>query len=388
MRTPHVISALVAAFTLPFAVSAMAAQDAVAQIRPHALDMPAAVFARTASCCEGRTPAEGAQPDQRHPLPSGTADTHPDPQAPAGPPSHHSPRSPREPQAAPQPHPHQDQDQHQHQRPEHPHHPPPTGPVQPAGEGETHSPHPSPHTPPVESPYPPHIRPLTDADRQAAFPDVGGHTVHDQTIHYLVLFDGLEWQTGAGESSAHWDANGWVGGDLSRFWFRTSGEMTRGDLHEAGVDLLYGRAVAPWWDVVVGLRQDVRPGPARTWAAIGIQGLAPYWFEVAATAYLGSGGRTWLRVQTEYELLATNRVILRPSVALDVHGAADPERGIGAGLSTLEAGVRVRYELRRELAPYAGILWHRTFFGTADAARASGDGAGGASFVFGLRAWF
>lgn len=427
MRVPHVICALVAAVTLPVAVSAVAAQDALAQLRPHARDMSAAVLAGVASCPERHTPAEGAPRAQRpeaphqrqsltaadaasealaafclqqpgsqatsqhesghHHLPSSTTGAHPDPQAHAGPSSRPEPRSPREPQGA------------QQQRPERPHHPQPNDVVQPAGEGhvtghpaqqppETHSPHPPQHTPPVESPYPPHIRPLTDADREAAFPDVRGHTVHDQVIHYLVLLDGLELQTAAGESRAHWDANGWVGGDLSRFWFRTSGEMTRGDLHAAGVDLLYGRAIAPWWDVVAGLRQDIRPGPARTWAAIGIQGLAPYWFEVAATAYLGSGGRTWLRVQTEYELLATNRVILRPSVALDVHGAADLERGIGAGLSTLEAGVRVRYELRRELAPYAGILWRRTFFGTADAARASGDAAGGASLVFGLRAWF
>ncbi|MEZ5318133.1 MAG: copper resistance protein B [Vicinamibacterales bacterium] len=231
------------------------------------------------------------------------------------------------------------------------------------------------------------IPPVTDEDRKAAFPDVDGHTVHDNAINYFVLFDQLEWQADGSERGASWDTRGWIGRDLDRFWFRTDGHADGGRVGDAYADLLYGRAIARWWDVVAGVRQDVRPGPARTWAAIGIQGLAPYWFEVEGTAYVGTGGRTHFRFEGEYELLLSNRLILQPLVEIEVYGKSDPERGIGTGLSQVDAGLRVRYELRRELAPYLGVTWDRKFFGTADAARAAGERTGGARFVVGLRFW-
>ena len=111
-----------------------------------------------------------------------------------------------------------------------------------------------------------------------------------------------------------------------------------GDLAEAQAHAPYGRAIHRWWDVVAGVRQDFRPGPARTWAAVGVQGLAPYWFEVEATAYIGESGRTHFRFETEYELLLTNRLVLQPLVELEIYGKSDPERGIGAG----EVGERDR----------------------------------------------
>lgn len=235
---------------------------------------------------------------------------------------------------------------------------------------------------------PPSIPPLTDEDRRVAFPDVMGHTVHDNAINYFVLFDQLEWQAGGGVRRMNWDTTGWIGRDLDRFWFRTDGDGEDGGIADAYADLLYGRAIARWWDVVAGVRQDVRPGPARTWAAVGIQGLAPYWFEVEATAYVGAGGRTHFRFEGEYELLLTNRLVLQPLMELEVYGKADPERGIGAGISTADAGLRLRYEFRREFAPYLGVTWQRKFFGTADAARAAGEETGGARLAVGLRFWF
>jgi copper resistance protein B len=235
---------------------------------------------------------------------------------------------------------------------------------------------------------PPYIPPLTDEDRRVAFPDVAGHAVHDNAINYFVLFDQLEWQAGGGVRGVSWDTTGWVGQDLDRFWFRTDGDGEDGGIADAYADLLYGRAIARWWDVVAGVRQDVRPGPARTWAAVGIQGLAPYWFEVEATAYVGAGGRTHFRFESEYDLLLANRLILQPLVEVEIYGKSDPERGIGAGLSSADIGLRVRYEFRRELAPYVGLTWQRKFFGTADAARAAGEGTGGARLAVGLRFWF
>jgi copper resistance protein B len=246
------------------------------------------------------------------------------------------------------------------------------------------------HRQPAEqTTYPPFIPELSDEDRAAAFPKLNGqHAVHDEGVHYFVLFDQLEWQGGSGGNGFSWDNKGWIGKDIDRFWFRTEGEAEDGDLGSAQVHAFYGRALARWWDLVAGIRQDMRPGPARTWAALGIQGLAPYWFEVEATAYFGEGGRTHLRLETEYELLLTNRLILQPLVEIELYGKEDPERGLGAGLSTIESGLRLRYEFRREFAPYIGVALERTFFGTRDLARAHGDATGGTRLVLGIRTWF
>jgi copper resistance protein B len=241
---------------------------------------------------------------------------------------------------------------------------------------------------PTPSELPPGIPPVTDADRAAAFPQVEGHAVHDRAVHSFVLFDRLEWQAAGGGSGGQWDSSGWIGRDLDRLWFRTEGEGEDGRIGGADAHVLYGRAIARWWDVVIGIRQDVRPGPAQTWTAIGVQGLAPYWFEVEATAYVGASGRTQLRLESEYELLLTNRLILQPRAELDFYGKSDPGRGIGAGLSTAEAGLRLRYEIRRELAPYVGLEWSRTFFGTADFARDSGESSAGPRLAAGVRLWF
>jgi copper resistance protein B len=261
---------------------------------------------------------------------------------------------------------------------------PPAPPAPP----QEHAGHEAPSQKP-QSPAPHGLPPITDEDRKAAFPELHGqHTVHDDAIFTYVLFDQLEWQAGDGASGLSWDNKGWVGGDINRFWFRTEGEAEDGDLADAEAHALYGRAIARWWDLVVGVRQDMRPGPARTWAAVGLQGLAPYWFEVEATAYVGESGRTHFRLESEYELLLTNRLVLQPLVELDIYGKSDPERDLGAGLSSMDAGLRLRFEVRREFAPYVGVTWNRKFFGTADLAKAEGEGTSSTRLALGVRVWF
>lgn len=246
---------------------------------------------------------------------------------------------------------------------------------------------PEPAEKPVEKPKEP-IPPLTDADRQAAFPrELAGHAVHDNAINFMVLFDQLEWQ-GGGNGGGNWENTTWVGGDRTRLWLRAEGESEDGRLESAFVDAMWGRMFARWWDMVAGVRQDFRPGDPQTWVGAGVQGLAPYWFEVEATAYVGAGGRTHARLEAEYELLVTNRLILQPLVELEMYGKADPERGIGRGLNTVETGLRLRYEIKRQFAPYVGVTWQRKFFGAADLARASGEEAGKARLAFGVRTWF
>lgn len=260
----------------------------------------------------------------------------------------------------------------------HQHHPPPPPPAAPA------EPAPPPPEPSAPATLPAFIPPVTDADRAAAFPDVEGHTVHDDAVTTFVLVDQLEWRRSDGFG---WENEGWVGKDLNRVWFRTQGEGDAGRLDAAEVHVLVGRPISPWWDVVAGVRQDVGDFRPQTWAAIGLQGLAPMWFDIEATAYIGGSGRTSFRFDAEYELLVTNRAILQPTLEVDVAGRADRQRGVGAGLSTVEAGLRLRYELRRELAPYVGVTWSWKAFGTADMARQAGEDTSRTRLVVGLRTW-
>jgi copper resistance protein B len=235
---------------------------------------------------------------------------------------------------------------------------------------------------------PPFIPVLTDEDRKAAFPDVGGHAVHGSGANYYVLLDRVEWQTGDGATGLSLDTRGWIGSDVDRLWLRGAGDGEEGHLGQAHAHVLYGRHFSRWWDFVAGIRQDFDPGPARTWAAIGVQGLAPYWFEVEATGYVGPSGRTLARFEVEFDLLLTNRLVLQPLVEVELSGRSDPERGLGAGLTTTDAGFRLRYEVRREVAPYVGVTWNRKYGKTAEFAEAAGKDPGGPRLVTGLRLWF
>jgi copper resistance protein B len=261
---------------------------------------------------------------------------------------------------------------------QHEHHPPPAAPPTAATAPAPATPAPAP-----AAPLPASVPPLTDADRQAAFPDAGGHPPHGESTYAYALVDRLEWQSGNGLA---WDVKAWAGGDRDRLWLRSEGERDAGRFRAGHAHLLYGRAISPWWVLVAGMRQDVQPRSA-TWAAVGIQGLAPYRIGLEATAYIGGHGRTALRLEAEHELLVTNRLVLQPLVELEAFGKDHPERGAGAGLSSIEAGLRLRYEIRRELAPYVGVTWRRTFFGTRDLAEASGDPASHARLTIGVRVW-
>lgn len=228
---------------------------------------------------------------------------------------------------------------------------------------------------------------LTDADRAAAFPPVGGHAAHDRGIHSYWLADRLEWQD-TDEAALAWEGLAWIGGDVDRVWLRSEGETEDGRVEHANVEVLYGHAVTAWWDVVAGVRHDFGEGPSRTWAAFGVQGLAPYKFEVEATAYVGDGGRTAASLEAEYDTLLTNRLILQWTAEANLHGKDDPARGIGSGLSTVEAGARLRYEITRRFAPYVGIEHERAFGGTADLRRDAGHAVDETRLVAGVRFWF
>lgn len=233
------------------------------------------------------------------------------------------------------------------------------------------------------------IPPLTDADRAAAFPPgMHGHELHGSPVNSYFLFNRLEASGADSGGGQAWEATGWIGGDVDRLWLRSEGERENGKTESADFELLYGHAISPWWDFVAGVRQDFKPGEAQTFAAIGVQGLAPQKFEVSAMAYLGERGQTAARLEAEYELLLTNRWVLQPLVEVELFGKDDPLRHVGAGLSTAEVGLRLRYEITRQFAPYVGVVHEHAFGGTADYRRAHFEKADETRLVVGLRAWF
>jgi copper resistance protein B len=236
------------------------------------------------------------------------------------------------------------------------------------------------------------LPPVTEDARAAAFPDVAATDMHAHMEHdpltATLLAEQFEGQAGSGDDVLKWDATGWVGHDMNRLWLRTEGERPSGRSGEARTELLWGRPVTAFWDLLAGVRHDVGPGPARAYAAFGVQGLAPQWFHVEATAYLGESGQAGLRLQADYDWLFTNRLILAARAEAQAWGEDDEPVRIGSGVSTGSAGLRLRYEIRREFAPYLGIEWQALFGDTADFARAAGEERRDTRVVAGVRFWF
>lgn len=179
-----------------------------------------------------------------------------------------------------------------------------------------------------------------------------------------------------------------LGGAYNRLVIKAEGEVSNGKLQESRTEVLWGHAIATFWDTQLGVRVDNGVGPDRGWLAFGVQGLAPYWFEVDATAYVGDQGRTAFRLGAEYELLLTQKLILQPRVELNMYGKSDTGRGIGSGLAETQAGVRLRYEFSRQFAPYIGVERASKFGQTADLAREDGEKSGVTRWVAGVRFWF
>lgn len=204
----------------------------------------------------------------------------------------------------------------------------------------------------------------------------------------LLRIDELETVNGDAGRAVAWDGSISWGGPFDRVWLASEGERAQGGEIEQETSLFWSHAVSRWWDTTLGVRQDREDGERRNWVAAGVRGLAPYWFETEATAYVGTSGRSMLRLKGEYELLITNRLILQPQVEAELFGKDDPERHVGSGLSEVTAGVRLRYEVRREFAPYVGVEWSRKFGATADYARDDGEGVEDTRLVAGVRIWF
>ncbi|MCX7512196.1 copper resistance protein B [Frateuria sp. STR12] len=199
--------------------------------------------------------------------------------------------------------------------------------------------------------------------------------------------DQLEFFDDRAGRGLQWDIQGGYGGDIDKLWLRTEGERRGGRLVHGDAEVLWSHAVAAFWNTELGVREDLGEGPNRHWAAFGIQGLAPYWFELQLTGYMGPHGRTAARLRAEYELLFTQRLVLQPELEVNAYGKADPARGLGSGVSDATLGLRLRYEIGRQFAPFLGVEWTRRFAGTAESARSRGESPSERRWVAGVRLW-
>ena len=212
---------------------------------------------------------------------------------------------------------------------------------------------------------------------------------HGSIVTSKVLIDQLEARIRNGRDGYFLNAEGWYGGDINKLWLKTEieGDFRRKP-EQAEFQALYSRAIDPWWNLQAGVRYDLQPDPERAYLVLGVEGLAPYWFEVDAAAVVFNQGDVSARFEVETDQRLTQKLILQPRVELDLAAQDVPEIGVGSGLSTAELGLRLRYEIKREFAPYVGVAYERAFGDTADFRRTAGDAAGGWNFLVGVMAWF
>lgn len=206
---------------------------------------------------------------------------------------------------------------------------------------------------------------------------------------WLVMLDRLEVQRREGHDTFVWDGKGYLGTDTNKFYVKSEGHYSFGEekVEEAEVQALWSHAIAPYWDLQTGLRYDFEP-EGLTQGVFGIEGLAPYFFEVDVAGFVSEDGDVTARAEAEYDLLLTQRLILQPRLEFNVSFQDVPKRDLGSGLTDFEAGVRLRYEIEREFAPYLGVAWQGAFGRTADIIEADGGDSDGVAVILGLRTWF
>lgn len=209
-------------------------------------------------------------------------------------------------------------------------------------------------------------------------------------INSLVSIDRLEVQAGAGPEAYVWEANAWIGSDLHKFWVKTEGEGEFSEsLDDAEVQALYSRAIGPWFDLQSGVRYDYRPsGPDTAHLVVGVQGLAPYLFEIDVAGFLSDDGDFTARAEAEYDQRITQSLIVQPRVELNMSAQDIPQLGIGGGFTSLDAGLRLRYEFRPEFAPYIGVEYQTDLGETRNIAQAAGDDPDRTVFLAGIKFWF
>lgn len=240
------------------------------------------------------------------------------------------------------------------------------------------------------------------SEREHVAPEPPTREIHDMSYRDMVdmmgmddtkrffrtVIDELDWRDSDTGTVFAWDAYARYGGDYNKVWLKTEGQRSGEVTEEASIELLWDRILNRWWSIQSGARHDFGAGPSRNWLGAGIQGLAPYFFEIEATTYFGEQGRTAARLRAEYELLLTQRLILQPAIELNAYGKDDPANQIGSGLSDFELSLRLRYEFHREIAPYIGAAWVNHTGETANLLQSTGAESSDLQLIAGIRLWF
>ncbi|OBX19748.1 copper-binding protein [Erythrobacter sp. QSSC1-22B] len=263
-------------------------------------------------------------------------------------------------------------------------------PAQPAMDHSAHAMEPAPSAPPPPAAFegPRHAADAIFGERAMAEARAQNHATHGEMKTGMVLIERLEARVAEGHDAYLWDLQGWYGGDIDRLVVKSEGEGAfGGPLGDAEVQALWSHAIGPYFDLQGGLRLDIEP-ELRSHLVLGVQGLAPYMWHVDGAVFVSDRGDFTARIEGEHDWKLTQRLILQPRAEFELAAQDIPERGIGAGLTKLEAGLRLRYEIRRELAPYVGVGYEAKLGQTADLARAAGEDPDGLALLIGLRAWF
>lgn len=285
-------------------------------------------------------------------------------------------------------------------------------PPSPPPASDQHAGHHLPAPPPAEDPHAGHHMPAPAADQpignappppiptdhaadavfgadQMAPSRLELRRAHGGSTGSMVLFDLAELQVRHGKEGYNWQAEAWFGGDINRLQVTTEGEGTFGEAPEsAEVQVLYSRAVAPFWNLQAGLRHDFRPDPSRSHVVVGIEGVAPYWFHIDGQLFLSNKGELTARAEVSYDQRITQKLVLSPRVEFNLSAQDMPVLEMGSGLTQVDAGLRLRYEVQREFAPYIGVEWSGKVGQTARYARLHGEDPGTVNFVAGIRFWF
>ncbi len=233
--------------------------------------------------------------------------------------------------------------------------------------------------------------PLNDNQLQGASPY--GNPIEDDRIYGHVLLDQFEQRFGGGGKAPYqrWDGQAWIGNDFHRLWIKSEGRVNadgEGKVGDGKTELLYDRPITPFFDLQAGVRYDLDSKPGRTWAALGIQGLAVGRWNVSATTYVGGNGRLALNTNASYDYFITQRLVLQPQFETNWYSKEDYARRVGSGLSDIDSGLRLRYEVSRKFAPYIGVTYQKWFGNTADIRQANGSPTRDFRATVGIRMWF
>ncbi len=221
-----------------------------------------------------------------------------------------------------------------------------------------------------------------DKSRAYVTKSISGMTV------FTFMIDRAEYRAREGGDGYLWDAQAWYGRDIDKLWIKSEGEGNFGEtIESAEVQALWSRAIAPYFDLQLGTRYDFEP-VSRGYLVAGIQGLAPYWFEVDGAVFISNKGDATARIEAEYDQYVSQRFVLQPRAEINLSAQDVPEQGLGAGVTNIELGIRLRYEITREFAPYIGVEWEKQFGGTARFTRLAGEDPSVTNFVVGIRLWF